>query len=171
MSNTTELKGVIISIHPEYCDLILSGEKTIELRKHPPTKLVPPFKCYVYQTGIYVPRKHGGPYAMGRTPGKVVGEFICDRIDRYGYIYRFDNRRYEYMRVDEKLTASAIDYTEICLTEAQLAEYGKKKRLYGWHITNVERYQQPKSLLDFGMIKSPQSWCYLKEGSEDKNGS
>lgn len=42
-------KSVLISIRPEWCELIVSGEKTIEVRKTRP-KLDMPFKCYIYCT-------------------------------------------------------------------------------------------------------------------------
>ena len=55
-------KAVLISIRPE-CEKIMSGQKTIEVRKTRP-KMNPPFKCYIYKCGN----------------GKVIGEFVCDEI-------------------------------------------------------------------------------------------
>ena len=57
------MKAVLISINPEWCAKIASGEKTIEVRKTRP-KMNPPFKCYIYKCGN----------------GKVIGEFVCDEI-------------------------------------------------------------------------------------------
>ena len=56
-------KAVLISIRPEWCEKIMSGQKTIEVRKTRP-KMNPPFKCYIYKCGN----------------GKVIGEFLCDEI-------------------------------------------------------------------------------------------
>ena len=42
-------KAVLISIRPQWCEKIASGEKTIEVRKTRP-KLKTPFKCYIYCT-------------------------------------------------------------------------------------------------------------------------
>ena len=42
-------KAVLLSIRPEWCEKILGGEKTVEIRKTRP-KLEPPFKCYIYCT-------------------------------------------------------------------------------------------------------------------------
>lgn len=56
-------KAVLISIRPEWCEKIMSGQKTIEVRKTRP-KMNPPFKCYIYKCGN----------------GKVIGEFVCDEI-------------------------------------------------------------------------------------------
>ena len=44
-------KAVLISIRPEWCDLIMRGKKTIEVRKTRP-KLETPFKVYIYCTKI-----------------------------------------------------------------------------------------------------------------------
>lgn len=43
------MKTVLISIQPKWCELILSGDKTLEIRKNKP-KLITPFKCYIYCT-------------------------------------------------------------------------------------------------------------------------
>ena len=57
------MKAVLISIRPEWCEKIVTGQKTIEVRKTRP-KMNPPFKCYIYKCGN----------------GKVIGEFLCDEI-------------------------------------------------------------------------------------------
>ena len=56
-------KAVLISIRPEWCEKIVTGKKTIEVRKTRP-KMNPPVKCYIYKCGN----------------GKVIGEFLCDEI-------------------------------------------------------------------------------------------
>ena len=64
-------KAVLISIRPKWCEKIINGQKTIEVRKTRP-KMDTPFKCYIYKCGN----------------GKVIGEFLCDEIieDRtYGH--------------------------------------------------------------------------------------
>lgn len=40
---------VMISIHPKWCGLIASGEKTVEIRRTRP-KFDTPFMCYIYCT-------------------------------------------------------------------------------------------------------------------------
>lgn len=44
------MKAVLISIRPKWCELIATGQKTVEVRKTRP-KLETPFKCYIYKTG------------------------------------------------------------------------------------------------------------------------
>ena len=69
------MKAILMSIKPEWCEKIFSGEKTVEVRKTAP-KLELPFKVYVYQT----------------KEGKVVGEFVYDeemnvtKVKLYGNI-------------------------------------------------------------------------------------
>ena len=76
-------KAVLISIRPRWCEKIASGEKTIEVRKTRP-KLETPFKCYIYCTLPKYPHEdfiatdYPNPQFYGG--GKVIGEFICDRV-------------------------------------------------------------------------------------------
>ncbi len=56
-------KAVLISIRSGWCQKIMEGRKTIEVRKTRP-KMDTPFKCYIYKCGN----------------GKVIGEFLCDQI-------------------------------------------------------------------------------------------
>lgn len=44
-----QMKSVLISIRPKYCELIASGKKTVEVRKTRP-KIETPFKCHIYCT-------------------------------------------------------------------------------------------------------------------------
>ena len=54
-------KAVLISIRPQWSQKIMTGQKTVEVRKTRP-KMDTPFKCYIYKCGN----------------GKVIGEFLCD---------------------------------------------------------------------------------------------
>ena len=56
-------KAVLISIRSGWCQKIMTGQKTVEVRKTRP-KMDTPFKCYIYKCGN----------------GKVIGEFLCDEI-------------------------------------------------------------------------------------------
>ena len=95
--------AVLISIRPRWCEKIISGEKTIEVRKTRP-KMDTPFKCYIYCTKPeeklltimkdgdenYGETYHGKPVFIktekAPTTGlwdkrqKVIGEFLCDQI-------------------------------------------------------------------------------------------
>lgn len=74
------MKAVMISIQPKWVEKIVNGEKTIEVRKSAPKEV--PFKCYIYETqGQYVKFTHGAHTKYGYGRGKVIGEFICDKVE------------------------------------------------------------------------------------------
>ena len=103
------MKAVMLSIQPKWCELIASGKKTIEVRKTRP-KLETPFKCYIYCTKrnserlLFILKDgdenygevyHGKPiFVKGETGSvcdmfyqreKVIGEFVCDKVEKYDY--------------------------------------------------------------------------------------
>lgn len=134
-------KAVLLSIQPKWCEKIASGEKTIEIRKTQP-KIKAPFKCYIYQTGMC----------------GVIGEFICDKISMnfVGYV--------------DGIAGYHDLVSGSCVSNSDLMEYGKWRTLYGWHISNLQIYDNPKPLGDFqrafdraGITRPPQSWCYVEE--------
>lgn len=99
------MESVMISINPKCCELIVSGKKTVEVGKTKP-KLETPFKVYIYMTKpkeklLHVMKdgdENYGEIYHGKTvfikikesswnmelygkEKKVIGEFVCDRID------------------------------------------------------------------------------------------
>lgn len=144
--------AVLISLRPKWCEKIISGEKTIEVRKTRP-KMDTPFKCYIYCTqradmlwilkererslhpdkiaDVFKAAKCGGAY---RGNGKVIGEFLCDEISNINF---------------------------------------------GWHISNLRIYDTPRELREFYAVpnevevalkakpkpitRPPQSWRYVEE--------
>ena len=136
-------QAVLISIRPKWYELIASGKKTIEVRKTAP-KIEPPFKCYIYCTkegrGVgEIPYRHfyqapdGPRHFMG---GTVTGEFICDRI--YGIV------------PDENGWGEEYGYSEHdCLSDAEMAAYLGDHSGFGWHISNLVIYDDPKKLNEF----------------------
>ena len=184
------MKSVLISIKPKWCELIASGKKTIEVRKTKP-KLETPVKCYIYCTqgepAIYVngnkyvtdvfhilsPKARDGfEMASGFTKmnGKVIGEFICDEV---GEAHCFQDVGYCSVYKEWK-------DTEDCLSNTEILEYmGEKDVVYGWHISDLKIYDEPKELSEFKgrklvwrgnnhiheyeeLTRPPQSWCYVK---------
>ena len=184
------MKSVLISIQPKWCELIASGKKTVEVRKTRP-KLDVPFKCYIYSTkpkhyykisdhmaatdeNLYV---SNGKVKMcngfefwaddieyERLNGKVIGEFVCDRMEEFTPT----EKGVQFKRF------SALHDT--CLTLAEIRTYLNGKIGYGWHISNLVIYDKPKELSEFckcGFDRSvplkrpPQSWCYVEEGGAE----
>lgn len=169
-------KAVLISIRPKWCESIASGKKTVEVRKTTP-KIETPFKCYIYCTkegrGVgEIPCRHfyqapdGPRHFIG---GTVIGEFICDRI--YGIV------------PDENGWGEEYGYSEHdCLSDAEMAAYLADRSGFGWHISDLVIYDEPKKLSDFkrhdptydfaffgemdqtySVSRPPQSWCYVEE--------
>ena len=184
------MKSVLISIQPKWCELIASGKKTVEVRKTRP-KIETPFKVYIYCTNTKPYLAWGDEFCGGSWEtkfsslkgynkkdaerifdifnGKVIGEFVCDRI--------------------EDCRDINIDVT--CLTVPEWLKYtkGHKGNVWGWHISNLVIYDKPKELgefrkyigifdgatekeleelgiLDARIKRPPQSWCYVEEGAE-----
>lgn len=137
------MKSVMISIDPKWCELIASGEKTIEVRKTKP-RLETPFKCYIYCTGFKYFYSFGGQ--------KVIGEFVCDRI-------------YELAPINH---APDDAEKQACLTREEIVNYIRGCG-YGWHISDLKIYDTPKELSEFidkkgAQIKRPfQSWGYCND--------
>ena len=167
-------KSVLISIRPKWCEKIVGGEKTIEVRKTRP-KLQTPFRCYIYCTQGNDARRLRGSW------GKVIGEFTCDRIDEYDDDTIFSFRHEDYARWND------FDLDRACMHPEDFQNYANGKWLYGWHISDLKIYDTPKELSKFsrpfencidkvcdefgcascengGHIKRPpQSWGYVEE--------
>lgn len=72
--------------------------------------------------------------------GKIIGSFVCDRIEKISY-----NEDMPYDGYEIEDTA----LKETCLTLGDLDCYGNKKLLYGWHISDLKIYDKPKELREF----------------------
>lgn len=94
-------KAVLLSVRPEWCKKILSGEKTVEVRKTRP-KLETSFKVYIYCTKTAEGWLRTVPVqGWQRLDGFVIGEFTCNKIDtiqRMGIDNNFD---YCYLSLNE----------------------------------------------------------------------
>jgi predicted transcriptional regulator len=119
------MKKILISIRPQWCEKIASGKKTIEVRKSAPKEV--PFKAYIYCTK---------GKAQSRC-GKVIGEFVCNKVATYPRNYEFG---YE---------ISENEFNETALTAEQFVGYGNGGMLYGWHISDLKIYDKPRELSEF----------------------
>lgn len=151
------MADVMLSIRPKWCEMIVSGKKTVEVRKTRPRQETP-FKCYIYQT---LPKSG----ERNERDGCVIAEFACSKISRYAVCGSngFDKR---YCEVDSSFYIHDIDFSKLCLPPNELQEYGNGDCLFGWHINNLVIYDNPVPLAEFGefgMKRPPQSWCYVKE--------
>lgn len=145
-------KSVLISIRPKWVERILSGEKTIEVRKTAP-KIETPFKCYIYctQSGKYSGGKavkniwiNRGTKSSFIGNGKIIGEFICDKI------YKIKNLGSKFVVAAATESETNKVARESCLSFDDMKEYaGEREYIYGWHISNLTLYNNPKELSEF----------------------
>jgi len=159
------MKAVLISIHPEWCELILSGKKTLEVRKTRP-KLETPFKVYIYCTSGNLSYPVGSGMICHNNGCRIVmGEFVCNDIRCFDV---------PYPAFQSQMDKSILEQS--CLTYYQLHRYAYHDRLYAWHISNLKVYDKPRSIAEFtkpyGTIvrafdspriqRPPQSWRYVE---------
>ncbi len=118
------MKAVLISIQPKWCELIASGKKTVEVRKTKP-KLETPFKVYIYCTKAK-PLFEQSAFCNDIANGKVIGEFVCDRITKGNFYLK-----------------------DACLTSEEYNAYCPYGAPYAWHITDLVIYDEPRELKGF----------------------
>lgn len=144
-------KAVLISIRPKWCEKIVSGEKTIEVRKTRP-KMETPLKAYIYCTLPKYPHEdfiatdYPNPQFYGG--GKVIGEFICDRV----YELETQSPGGSYSVVGEDKPTTNRVARESCLGLADMHRYLQSKTGYGWHISELKIYDAPKELDEFSPV-------------------
>lgn len=123
--------SILISIQQKWWEKILSGEKTLEIRKTAPRLLFgldnsPPCTVFVYVSGT----------------GAVQGQFSCP-----GIIQTAD-------------LASLVERACVPLGDLS-SYAGRKRVLYGWEIAEPEQYDTPRPLAEFGVKRPPMSWQYV----------
>lgn len=184
------MKCVLISIRPQWCELIATDMKTEELRKSKPN-LDLPFKCYIYQTKqkwLYnlLVRFDRLRTAQILADGlcKVIGEFVCDEIRPV----HFNSLEKETICQLAVGNGNAEWYEGSCVSYKEAYRYLKgAKKAYAWHISKLVIYDKSKPLDEFfyacdkpmgtdcsicvdhrenkckAVSRPPQSWCYVEE--------
>ena len=164
-------KAVMVSIRPKWCEKIIRGEKTIEVRKNRPN-METPFKCYIYCTKAqerliailkdgdenYGEIYHGKPVFIKQDEGsvcdmwgnrqKVIGEFTCDRIykidkDSTGFLFKAGGLSVYKQAAEEKCGL------RVAMTDDELHGYLGHCQGYGWHISDLKIYDKPRELREF----------------------
>lgn len=190
------MSAIMKSISPKECERIANGEQTVLVSKTRP-KIETPFKCYIYVTKdkLYLyrvdddnnfeltntlhPKVDGYVKDYNEQNGKVIGEFVCDRI------YEIRNLGSSFMIGNDIALTNRIA-RESCLEYPDLRTYLKDKKGYAWHISDLKIYDKPIELSEFWTVKCtnkrnscigcevkpnciktitrpPQSWCYIEE--------
>ncbi len=170
--------SILMPILPKHCELIASGKKTIEVRKTRP-KLETPFKVYIYCTKstdrllyfscndkVLRTTKSKYIHSIERTckifSGKVIGEFVCDKIDNFDsawseYAYAVAPTGSIMPMHEEK--ALEIMQEQGCLSLDNIITYfgDEDYNAYFWHISDLVIYDKPKELSEFR--KSCNHYC------------
>ena len=202
------MKSVLISTRPKWCEKIASGKKTIEVRKTAPKEV--PFKAYIYETKkehlrvvfkkgnyIFSDDHNAGKFDKNifvkdrySWQGKVVGEFICDKV------YSIKNQGNSFVVANEEQGVTNEIARQSCLEYDDMVGYLGNKDGYGLHITALKIYNKPKELSEFCIpckvscencknplyfecsceekgkkiiTRPPQSWCYVEELCKAQN--
>lgn len=127
------MKAVLLSIKPEWWTKILSGEKTLEIRKTAPLQFwdkvelqTIPFQVFVYVSGT----------------GMVQGKFTCP-----GW-YHIHHSWQEAAKLS-------------CVPAPDLHRYaGPNEKIVAWQMKNPEAFT-PLPLSSFGVKRAPMSWQYI----------
>ena len=170
------MKAVMISTQPKWVEKIANRKKTIEVRKTAPEV---PFKAYIYCTKAkpYLYKEANPPFELFLDSelyegegyddrlfsGKVIGEFVCDKIIEWQY----DKGHQYYVDYPSDCT-SYFPYLK-CHSEAtglkcsEIEKLGKGKPLYGLHISDLKIYDKPKELSEFERPCTYKGICYSCE--------
>ena len=187
------MRSVLLSINPKWCLQMAKRKKTVEVRKTRP-KADTPFKVYIYCTKGK--RSELLKYNSWFANGRIIGEFTCDRIDEYETeFYPGDDLYQDISLVRESCFDDEKEYVIVtsndrddpnncsickdsCLSFDEIKKYvgAGSERFFGWHISDLILYDQPKKLSELCKFtkhkdgfeleqieRAPQSWCYLKK--------
>lgn len=156
---------VIASVRGRWCLPIFNKLKLFELRKRIPN-LPTPFRVLVYCSKATAVNKDtcfldlfwgAHPKLIGvalqdviPANGKVIGEFVCDGIEKAVGITRQN---------------VAIPHSDIlkaaCVPAEEALKYASGSTVWAWHIKDPQLYCRPKDLSEYGLTRAPQSWQYL----------
>lgn len=131
------MRDIVMTIRGRHVRNMRLGNKRFELRKNRPAN-GGTYRVFLCQSG---------------TGGKIVGAFTCrEWVDMAG-------------KPDMEVAMLG------CVTAAEVQGYRQDGRLWGWRIEDFEYFgtgdTNPRHILDYGLKRPPQSWCYAKEAGGD----
>lgn len=166
------MRAIMKSVSPRICEKVANGDCTILVSKTVP-KCEVPFKCYIYCT---FPKKPAYTLWLNRrtknkflADGKVIGEFVCDKVFLlHPYTYdggSADLERRKFIQTFEVSSKENEILAATCLTQDEIFDYIGAGNYYGygWHISDLKIYGNPKELSEFGLTRRPQSYQYVEE--------
>lgn len=144
------MEYILMSIRARYAALILSGRKTLEIRKTAPKGLRESAEITVL---LYESKREGGR-------GVIVGSFVCQSIRPVTMSEEREVCRRACLSREE-LQAYAERPQRIPGAESSTAAPGGK--IYAWSVEAPVTFEQPVPLQEVGVSCPPQSWRKLRE--------
>lgn len=163
---------------------LLNGNQPAVVKTMMPRKTVPPYTIYFYVNASSKYIKHGGLQFPDELLYSHTPEINAESID-FGCPY--DTESTEVHTDLPVLNAKVVAKCEcnefqtlLCnsvhrerfskdvgMTPNQLLDMCNCKDMGVWYFENIQLFDKPKTLEDFGMVRPPQNWCYLDmEGKE-----
>ena len=175
-------KQIMLSVRPQWVEMILSGKKTVEIRKKIP-------KCNLpIDVNIYVTKEKQNERRMYDSysrilNGKVVAKFTLNKFEELEYYHFLNQGEYGYRTDNPDWLKNSY------LTFEELFKYLGMKNGYAWHIDNLKVFDEPRELsevyrwnkwygdmvdikkgqyiIDYCKItKAPQSFMYCYDSKE-----
>ena len=143
-------KGIMITIKPDFCVKIMNKEKTIELRKN--KVLAQAIQKLINKNGyaeIYAYCSKNKKLIYNHLSGKVLFKFRCYNL-----------------KTIRPSTCDDMYFKSYGLFTHQINNYLNNNIGFEIYISNLEIFNTPKSLNDFGIIKAPQNFCYINTGGK-----
>ena len=138
-------RAILISIKPKWVADILTGRKTIEVRKTAP-KCDLPIDVYIYETRDEEPLVFDLSYEKDmdildkvcNSRGKIVAKFTLNKVEKIC----FNNASWE-----SDFTPPMEIMDKACLTHNEIENYLNGTG-YAWHISDLQIFDKPKNLDD-----------------------
>lgn len=151
------MRDVLISLKPYYYYLIGEGIKKVEVRKSCPKAEDWSRNSWFYMSReeksfAKIPKEFQEKYR--KHFGKVGMRFVCDRV----YDLRCLPNEYSGKPAG---TYEQFICENSCLSFDDIKTYGKGTSIYGWHITDLVVYDEPRDLSEFA---KPAKTAYDDEG-------
>lgn len=177
------MKSVMKSVSPQICEKVASGDCTMLVSKTAP-KCGAPFKGYIcatkakkwFHSGIILTSNELLWLSSGKIKmcdglelwadgedyqcvnGKVIGEFICDKVIKTcGWRLRGNTQQCAKRTTDEEAFPELA-----CLTIDEIVKYAgsENREVCGWHISDLKIYGKPKELREFRGLCKVNTACH-----------
>lgn len=141
------MQAVILSIRKEWARLILSGDKTLEIRKTKPnycaftiSKATYPLRVFLYES-----KANGGR-------GMIVGWVDYEGVQE--------------IPADADAETVRATAARACLRVQDFDTYRRGRTVYAWRLGEPHKIE-PLGLMRFGIDRAPQSWQWLRHEFSD----